>query len=165
MILALFISGFFTCTQNLDSKYVLWSVLFSYQEGKIRECMIMFWQNCIHQCPFAGLNSISLTYSHSSTSQSRAHYVFKQRLKLCTQKLTIQLAGFGDCSMCSTRLLWYLIDSCECQWTDIICGRVEHDFSVLMQELCDNFEIFEIWSSHSVVVVRRLGYGTVSLSK
>jgi hypothetical protein len=60
---------FFTCTQNLDSEYVLWSVLLSYQEGKIRECMIMFWQNCIHQCPSAGLNSISLTYSHSSTSQ------------------------------------------------------------------------------------------------
>ena len=129
----------------MHSEHWLWICIVSYQEGKIRKCMFMWWQNGEHRCPSEGANSICLAH----TGQIIAHYVFKQMLSLCTQKSTIQLAGLEKCSMCSARLFWYLINSCECQWTNIMCGLVEHDFSLLMQEFCDSFEICEIWTSQS----------------
>jgi hypothetical protein len=116
----------------MHSEHWQWICIVSYQEGKIGQCMFMWWPNSEHQRLPEGANSIYLAHSPPSTSQIIAYYVFKHWLSLCTQKSTIQLAGIDNSNMRSAKLFWYLIDSCDCQWTNIMHVLVEHDFGLVM---------------------------------
>ena len=131
LIVSVFMAGCCTCSQNIDCEYVLYLI-----RRVIKESACSCGE---HQRPSERANSICLAHSPPATSQIIAYHVLKQRLSLCTQKSTVQLAGIDNCNMCSARLFWYLIDSCDCQWTNIMCGLVEHDVNLLMQEFCDSF--------------------------